>query len=326
MKEFVLLTGGAGYIGSHLAHRLTDCGYSVIVLDNLTTGYRKAVPNGAVFIEGDAGCRETVLNLIKKYPIDGVIHMAGSTSVEESACDPEKYYKNNFDVSLNLLSVLQDAEVNNFIFSSSAAVYGNPGGLPLTEDSETAPVSPYGRSKLMVEWLLKDLAAVSGLRYVALRYFNVAGAKLDGNLGQISSKATHLIKLASEAACGKRDCIEILGVDYPTRDGSGVREYIHVEDLVQAHIDALKYLRRGGASQILNCGYGRGFSVREVLDTMRRVSGSEFQIKEGPRRQGDPAASFADPKRIKEILGWTPKYEDLDLICSTSFNWERKLN
>jgi UDP-glucose 4-epimerase len=320
----VLVTGGAGYIGSHVVRQLSAAAYPVIVLDNLSTGFRKAVLHGEL-VEGNSGDIELVGRLIRKHGIEAVLHFAAHIVVPESMAEPLKYYGNNTCNTRNLLQACNDNGVKRFIFSSTAAVYGIPAGPSASEDSPLAPINPYGLSKLMSEWMLRDLAAASGLRYVALRYFNVAGADPEGRIGQSTPKATHLIKVACEHVVGKRDHVAVFGTDYPTPDGTGVRDYIHVDDLAAAHILALEYLEKGGASQTLNCGYGHGYSVREVLDAVARVSGVELDIREQARRAGDPPALVAQADRIRGVLGWRPKHDDLEFIVKTALGWEKKL-
>ncbi len=334
MGKAVLVTGGAGYIGSHTCRHLIDAGYSVIVVDNFYSGHRWAVPEQATLVEGDVGNQVLVSQILRDYKIDAVIHFAGHIVVPESVSNPLKYYRNNTVASHSLLQACVDAGVNKFIFSSTAAVYGIPERLPVSEDAPTLPINPYGASKLMTEWILRDLAASFSIdnskrstnpnfRYVALRYFNVAGARLDGSLGQATPEATHLIKVACEVACGLREGVTIFGTDYPTEDGTCIRDYIHVDDLAVAHLRALDYLTQGGESVSLNCGYGSGFSVRQVLDNVKKVSGTNFKVTEGPRREGDPPSLVADARRIREILHWEPKYQDIKVICQSAFNWEK---
>ncbi|MFQ5545468.1 MAG: UDP-glucose 4-epimerase GalE [Acidiferrobacterales bacterium] len=303
----ILVTGGAGYIGSHTCRQLIDAGYSVVVLDNFYSGHRWAVPKETTLVEGDVGDATLVRGTLTQYGIDAVIHFAGHIVVPESVENPIKYYRNNTIASCNLIQACVDVGVDKFIFSSTAAVYGTPAVLPVSEDAVTTPINPYGMSKLATEWILHDVAASlderqnkSGFRYMALRYFNVAGARLDGTLGQSTPEATHLIKVAAEAACGLRDSITIFGNDYPTEDGTCVRDYIHVDDLAMAHLAALAYLMDGGKSQILNCGYGIGFSVRQVLDTIQNVSNTELDIREGPRRSGEKTI----PAFITTFMGY----------------------
>lgn len=325
MNDTILVTGGAGYIGSHTCRQLIDAGHRVVVVDNLYSGHRWALPDAAVFVEGDIADAALMHDTLRAHDVRAVIHFAGHIVVPESVADPLKYYRNNTLGSLALIQACLATGVNEFIFSSSAAVYGIPQQLPAREDTPTAPINPYGWSKLMTEWMLRDVAAATPeFRYVALRYFNVAGASLDGALGQATPEATHLIKVACEAACGQRPGVTIHGTDYATPDGTCIRDYIHVEDLARAHLDALDYLEHGGAAQVLNCGYGHGFSVRAVLDAVRAVSGVAFPVTEGPRRAGDPPVLIADAARIRAVLGWQPRHEDLRVICETAFQWEQR--
>lgn len=333
MTATVLVTGGAGYIGSHTTRQLLEAGFEVLVVDNLYSGHRWAVDSRARFFELDAGDKAAVGALLREHgPVAGVIHFAGHIVVPESVSDPLKYYRNNPIAATNLIEACRENGVQRFLFSSSAAVYGQPERVPVDEQAATQPINPYGRSKLITEWTLADVAHASEVngekepfRYLALRYFNVAGASLDGALGQATPEATHLIKVACEAACGKRGGVEIFGTDYPTPDGTGIRDYIHVEDLAAAHALGLNHLLEGGESTVVNCGYGHGFSVREVIDTVRRISGVQFPVSETGRRPGDPAKLVADSARIRRLLGWTPERDDLELICRSAFEWERKL-
>lgn len=324
MSKTILVTGGAGYIGSHVVRQLGEAFERVVILDNLSTGFSESVLHGKLII-GDTGDRALVTKVLKDYAVTSVMHFAAHTIVPESVANPLKYYGNNTCSTRNLLECCKDTGVEHFIFSSTAAVYGTPESGLASEDTPNAPINPYGTSKLMSEWMLRDLAAASKLRYAVLRYFNVAGSDPGGRIGQSTREATLLIKVACEAAVGKREAISIFGTDYPTADGTGVRDYIHVEDLASAHLSALDYLRNDGASTTLNCGYGHGYSVRQVLDTVERVSGTRLVIKEVPRRAGDPPMLVADCSRIREALGWQPKYDDLELIVKTSLDWERKL-
>ena len=323
----VLVTGGAGYIGSHTTRQLVAAGHQVTVVDNLYSGHRWAVSPEADFHEFDAGDCGAMRALMRSQKFDAVIHFAGHIVVPESVSDPGKYYQNNVLGSLHLIECCVEAGVGLFVFSSSAAVYGNPAKIPVHEEALTDPINPYGRTKLITEWTLKDFAERTGsnlpLRYAALRYFNVAGASLDGALGQATPEATHLIKVACEAACGKRDSVSIFGTDYDTKDGTCIRDYIHVEDLAAAHLGALNYLATGGTSAVLNCGYGHGYSVREVLDMVRKVSSNDFSIRETGRREGDPACLISDNRSIRKLLTWAPQHNDLELICATAFQWER---
>jgi UDP-glucose 4-epimerase len=321
----VLVTGGAGYIGSHMVLALLDAGEDVIVLDNLSTGFRRAVPANAKFIAGDAGDRDLLLRLFLTHRIDAVIHFAGSIVVPESIVDPLRYYGNNTCVSRTLIAASVEAKIPHFIFSSTAAVYGMPEKNPVAEDARLSPISPYGTSKLMTELMLRDTAGAHDLRYVALRYFNVAGADPHGRSGQSTARATHLVKVACETALGERPCLEVFGTDYPTPDGTCIRDYIHVSDLARAHLDALRYLRGGGKSEVLNCGYGTGFSVLEVIASVKRMSQSDFPVRLGPRRPGDPAALVAQSDRIGEVFGWKPELNSLDTIVGHALAWEKQL-
>ena len=321
----VLVTGGAGYIGSHMVLRLADAGQAVVVLDNLTTGFDWAIDHRATFVEGNAGDMELVGKLIAAHGITEIVHFAGSIVVPESVSDPLKYYANNTATSRNLIEAAVKGGGKHFIFSSTAAVYGNAGLEPVAETSQLMPESPYGRSKLMTELMLADVAAAHPLTYGVLRYFNVAGADPRKRSGQSSPTATHLIKVASQAALGQRPSMGIFGTDFPTPDGTGVRDYIHVSDLVEAHALLLDYLRKGGASVTMNCGYGRGFSVRDVVRTVKAVSGVDFKVVEEPRRAGDPASIVARADKVRQVLGWKPAHEDLTEIVDAALNWERYL-
>lgn len=323
-KKGILVTGGAGYIGSHTLRQLGEAGEQVVTLDNLSTGFRDAVLYGE-FIEGNTGDKALVSQILHDHNIDSVLHFAAHTIVPESVSNPLKYYGNNTCATRNLLECCQDAEVKNIIFSSTAAVYGMPEGDKAWEDSPTAPINPYGTSKLMSEMMLRDLSAATDLKHVILRYFNVAGCDPEGRIGQSTAKATLLTKVACETAVGKREAVYIFGTDYPTPDGTGVRDYIHVEDLAAAHLCALNYLRKGGDSTTLNCGYGHGYSVREVLDAVEQANGKPLNIREEARRAGDPPSLVAGANRIRKALGWEPQYDDLDTIVRTSLAWERKL-
>lgn len=323
MGESILVTGGAGYIGSHTVQQLLARGESVVVLDNLSTGFRQSIP-GVSFVEGDVGDQNLVGALLSEHGVRTVIHFAAHTIVPESVSDPLKYYGNNTCQTRSLLAACSAHGVKNFVFSSTAAVYGIPGSGLADENAQLAPINPYGTSKLMSEWMLRDLSAATGLRHVVLRYFNVAGSDPEGRIGQSTRKATLLIKVACEASVGRRDSVSIFGTDYPTPDGTGVRDYIHVVDLADAHLLAVDYLRNGGESQTLNCGYGHGYSVREVLDSVQRVSGAPLKITEMPRRAGDPPSLVASSDRIRQVLGWVPRLDDLDGIVASSLNWERK--
>ena len=318
----ILVTGGAGYIGSHVVRQLGEAGQDVVTLDNLSTGHREAVLFGDL-VEGEVGDQALVSQLLADRGIGTVMHFAARTIVPESVADPMRYYGNKTCATRNLLACCQQAEVDHFVFSSTAAVYGLPNDGIASEDSETRPINPYGTSKLMSEWMLRDLAAASSLRYVILRYFNVAGSDPQGRIGQSTDNATLLVKVACEAAVGRRDELKIYGTDYDTPDGTGVRDYIHVEDLASAHLDALGYLQAGGESSILNCGYGHGYSVREVLDAVEKANEAPLKISEAPRRPGDPPTLIANADRIREVLGWKPDWDDLDAIVRHSLAWER---
>ncbi len=321
----VLVTGGAGYIGSHMAWALVEAGRNVVVLDDLSTGFRRAVPEQAVFVRGDCGDEAVVDEVIERHAVSAVVHFAGSIVVPDSVVDPLGYYLNNTVKSRALIECCVEGGVRNFIFSSTAAVYGEPEVVPIDEGAALAPISPYGSSKMMTETMLRDAAAVHDLTYAALRYFNVAGADPLGRAGQSTPRATHLIKVASQAAVGRRPGLEIFGDDYPTADGTCVRDYIHVSDLANAHLLALEHLERGGASLTANCGYGRGHSVREVIDAVKRVSGVDFPVHMSQRRAGDPAALVASADRIRGELGWRPRHDDLDAIVAHALAWERRL-
>ena len=323
-KDGVLVTGGAGYIGSHVVRQLVAAGERVIVLDNLSTGFRSAVLGGT-FYQGNTGDNEQVSRLLKEEGIGSILHFAAHTIVPESVSDPLKYYGNNTCDSRNLLECANEAGVEHFIFSSTAAVYGLPPDGKASEDTATAPINPYGTSKLMTEWMLRDLSAATNLRHVALRYFNVAGCDPDGRIGQSTEKATLLTKVACETAVGKRQQVSVFGTDYATPDGTGVRDYIHVEDLADAHLKALNYLRNDGHSVTLNAGYGHGYSVREVLAAVEKANGAALNIIEEPRRAGDPDSLIAVAEKIRTVLGWQPQYDDLNTIVTTALNWERKL-
>jgi UDP-glucose 4-epimerase len=320
----ILVTGGAGYIGSHTVQQLIGRGESVVVLDNLSTGFRQAL-QGVTFVEGDVGNQQLVAGLLREHGVHTVIHFAAHTIVPESVSDPLKYYGNNTCQTRSLLASCLAHGVKHFVFSSTAAVYGIPDSGLAAEEALLAPINPYGTSKLMSEWMLRDVGAASAMRYVVLRYFNVAGSDPAGRIGQSTRKATLLVKVACEASVGKRDSVSIFGTDYPTPDGTGVRDYIHVQDLARAHLLAVDYLAAGGQSQTLNCGYGHGFSVREVLRSVERVSGKPLNIIELPRRAGDPPSLVAKSDRVRTILGWKPELDNLDSIVASSLNWEQKL-
>ena len=322
----ILVTGGAGYIGSHMALELIDAGETVVVLDNLSTGFRWAVPDKATLIVGDFGDEDLVTETLARYGVEEIIHFAAKIVVPESVSDPLGYYLNNTAKARSLLECAVDAGVKHFIFSSTAAVYGDPEHNPVMEEERLKPISPYGRSKLMVEWMLEDTAKATPLSYVALRYFNVAGADPQGRSGQSTPNATHLIKVAVQAALGQRKGMEVYGTDYPTPDGSCLRDYIHVTDLARAHLDALRHLRGGGDSLVCNVGYQRGYSVLEVIDIVKKVSGVDFPVTLVGRRPGDPAAIVASNERVRTKLGWTPRHDNLEEIVRQALDWERRLH
>ncbi|MDB6104433.1 MAG: UDP-glucose 4-epimerase [Gammaproteobacteria bacterium] len=323
-RSSILVTGGAGYIGSHVVLQLRARGEQVVVLDDLSTGFKQAVLDTPLVV-GKVGDRDLVMQILRTHAVDTVMHFAAHTIVPESVANPLKYYGNNTCSTRNLLECCVETGVRHFVFSSTAAVYGIPADSMVAETSPTAPINAYGTSKLMSEWMLRDVAASSPLRYVALRYFNVAGSDSAGRIGQATRKATLLIKVACEAAVGKRQHVSIYGTDYPTSDGTGVRDYIHVEDLATAHLDALSYLQKGGTPQVLNVGYGHGYSVREVLKSVERVAGHSLTIREEPRRAGDPPVLVARADRVRSELGWQPRLDDLDTIVKTSLQWEQRL-
>jgi UDP-glucose 4-epimerase len=320
----VLVTGGAGYIGSHVALQLACAGEDVVVLDDLSTGFADAVLD-AELIVANVGDMTTVEKLLRQREIDTVMHFAARTIVPESVEDPLRYYGNNSCATRNLLACCVRSGVKHFVFSSTAAVYGVPEAGCVDEDSPTAPINPYGSSKLVSEWMLRDLANTGAMRHVALRYFNVAGSDIGGRIGQSTLNATLLTKVACEVAVGRRNHLRIYGADYPTPDGTGVRDYVHVDDLARAHLAALDYLRQGGTPVTLNCGYGHGYSVREVAAAVGRANGAAVATVEYPRRAGDPPSLIADVSRIRRVLGWEPRCDDIDLIAATSLAWERKL-
>ena len=318
-----LITGAAGYIGSHTVLALIDRGLSPIVLDDLSTGRRNLVPEDVPFVEGDAGDIELVRKILREHGCGSVLHFAGSIVNSESFEKPLEYYANNVSVSRNLLEACAAEKIGVFIFSSSAAVYGDAEKLPIPEDTPTVPFSPYGETKLITEWMVRNMANTTGTRFAALRYFNVAGADADGRSGQVGP-ATHLIKIAAEAALGRRDGISIFGDNYDTADGTCIRDYIHVSDLADAHVLALEHLINGGESLSLNCGYGHGYSVREVIEAVERVAGVSLTPIIAPRRQGDAAALVADNAKILSALPWKPKHDDLEFMIQTALDWERR--
>lgn len=324
VEKSILVTGGAGYIGSHVVRQLGERGEKLLVLDNLSTGQSDAVLYGDL-IEGDTGDQKLVKHILQDNDVEAVLHFAAHTIVPESVENPLKYYKNNTANTRNLLECCQNAGVKHFIFSSTAAVYGILESGIASEDTPTSPINPYGTSKLMSEWMLRDLSKASDLKHVTLRYFNVAGSDPQGRIGQNTPNATLLIKVAAEVAVGKRPEIYVFGTDYDTPDGTGIRDFIHVEDLASAHLKALDYLRKGGESRTFNCGYGHGFSVREVLDSIQRVNGKAIKIIEKPRRAGDPPILISNARAIQEELQWQAEFDDLDTIVKTSIEWEKKL-
>jgi len=321
----VLVTGGAGYIGGHMVLGLLDAGEEPIVIDDMSNGVRWAIPEGVPFVLGDSGDYETVAQVVEKHKVDAVIHFAARLITPQFYDEPLEYYQANTVKSCALLSVIQNSGIKHFIFSSTAAVYGNPPINPVPESAPLAPISPYGRSKLMTEMMLRDVASYRGLKFVALRYFNVAGADPGGRYGQSSTKTTLLVQIAAQVALGIRPYIEIYGNDYPTADGTCVRDYIHVTDLIEAHLMALRHLRIGGNNLVVNCGYGRGYSVKQVLDETERVSGRRFDRRIGPRRRGDAVEVVAEANLIRAELGWRPRYDDLPTIVEHALRWEERL-
>jgi UDP-glucose 4-epimerase len=320
----VLVTGGAGYIGSHTVLQLIARGERVVVLDDLSTGFRQAV-RGVPLVVGNVGDRKLTDSLLAEHKVDTIIHFAAHTIVPESVSNPLKYYGNNTCATRSLLEAASNAGVKHFVFSSTAAVYGIPAVGLASEDTPTAPINAYGTSKLMSEWMLRDLSAATSLRHVVLRYFNVAGSDPEGRIGQSTRAATLLVKVACEAALGKRAHLSVFGTDYPTPDGTGVRDYIHVDDLARAHLSALDYLRAGGQSLTANCGYGHGYSVRQILSSVEKVAGVKLNVREEPRRAGDPPSLVAKTEKVRTLLGWKPKLDDIDTIVRTSLEWERRL-
>lgn len=325
MSGTILVTGGCGYIGSHVVRQLTEAGEQVVVFDNLSTGFKSALINGEEVIEGDLADRELLDELFQHYRFATVLHFAAAIIAPESVAKPLTYYGNNTRNTLGLLEACVKYAVKNFIFSSTAAVYGYPEHGVATEDTPLQPINPYGASKLMSEWMLRDVSAAHGLHYAALRYFNVAGADPLARMGQRTKEATHLIKVACQAALGQRNCVKIFGTDYPTGDGTGIRDYIHVEDLASAHLSALSYLEQGGESTAMNVGYGRGSSVREVLAVVQKITGKEFRIEDAERRAGDPASLVAHAGKIRELTNWIPRHDSLENIVADAWRWESAL-
>jgi len=322
----ILITGGAGFIGSHMVLDCVDRGLPVVVLDDLSNGIAKLVPSGVPLVIGDIADVSLVRDIIAHYQVDTVAHFAAKIVVPESVSDPLGYYLTNVSKARTLFETAIKANVRKFIFSSTAAVYGDSKSEPVTEETQLQPMSPYGRSKLMVEWMLEDAARAFGIETVILRYFNVAGADPKLRSGQCTKGSTHLIKVACEVSTGRRESMAIYGTDYPTPDGTCIRDYIHVSDLARAHGLALDYLRQGGKTCVLNCAYGHGSSVREVINTVKRVSGMDFPVIESPRRDGDPPSIVATGERVRSVLNWQPRYDDLDMIVSHALAWERRLN
>ncbi len=322
----ILVTGGCGYIGSHVVRQLSERGESPIVLDNLSTGSREALVHDEKLFVCDLADIGEIDKILQQNQIDSVIHFAASIVVPESVRYPAKYYLNNSKNTLQLIDLCTKNKVQNFIFSSTAAVYGYPPNGIAAEDSPTKPINPYGNSKLVSEIMLKDIANANDMKYVVLRYFNVAGADPQSRIGQRGKEATHLIKICCQAITGQRDKVQIFGADYNTPDGTCIRDYIHIEDLASAHLKALEYLRQGGESSTFNLGYGTGSSVREVIDTVKKVSGIDFQVVESPRREGDPAVLIAKVERARTVLNWQPEYANLELIVRDAYNWEKKLS
>ena len=321
----ILVTGGAGYIGSHITQLLTESGFEVVIFDNLSTGFKNAISEDAYFFEGDVRDTEKLISVLINESIDAVIHLAAKLILLESIKDPLLYYGNNTLGVLSLVQACRKAQVDKIIFSSSASVYGESQSSLLTENSPISPITPYGWSKLFSEQILKESEVSCGIRSVSLRYFNAAGASLNLSNGQRSSSAGHLIKVCAEAACKKRNHVEIFGDNYPTPDGTGVRDFIHVQDLANLHVQSLKYLINGGRGEILNCGYGKGHSVLEVIKTMQAISGVEFMVKKSPRREGDSSCLIADSTKARKLFGWTPEFDSLTTICKTAYEWEKKL-
>ncbi|OGR28714.1 MAG: UDP-glucose 4-epimerase GalE [Desulfuromonadaceae bacterium GWB2_53_15] len=325
MSDTILVVGGCGYIGSHVVRQLSEAGRTVVVYDNLSTGFRDALTHAEKLIEANLDDRQALDSVFLRHRFSTVLHFAASIVAPESVSQPLKYYGNNTRNTLGLLEACVKHNVRRFIFSSTAAVYGFPEGGVASEDSALAPINPYGTSKLMSEWMLRDTSAAHGMQYVALRYFNVAGADPQARMGQRTPEATHLIKVACQAALGMRENVGIYGTDYPTPDGTGIRDYIHIEDLASAHLHALEYLEKGGKPTVMNVGYGCGSSVRQVLELVREVSGVDFKVIEAERRPGDPASLVASAERIVQLTGWSPQHADLRTIIADAWRWESKL-
>lgn len=320
-----MVTGGAGYIGSHVTYALLEAGWDVVVIDDLSTGRRNLVAPTAAFVLGDVGDPQSIGAALDQHRPDAVLHFAGSISVRESVSDPLKYYRNNTSASRTLIEATVNAGIGAFLFSSTAAVYGAPSRVPIDEEMPKLPINPYGTSKLCTEFMLHDVAAATALRYVALRYFNVAGADPEGRTGETPPISTHLIKIACEAVVGKRPYFEVFGDDYPTEDGTCIRDYIHVSDLANAHVVAIDYLMNGGESDVFNCGYGHGYSVKQVMDVVHAVADAPLEVRTSARRPGDPPELVADPTKLMTRLGWQPKHDNLQFIVETALAWERKL-
>ncbi|MHB8122700.1 MAG: UDP-glucose 4-epimerase GalE [Desulfuromonadaceae bacterium] len=325
MPETILVSGGCGYIGSHVVRQLSESGRKVVIYDNLSTGFRNSLTHGEELVEGELADPERLEELFQRYRFTTVLHFAAAIIAPESVSKPLKYYGNNTRNTLGMLEMCVRHDVSRFIFSSTAAVYGIPEGGVAAEESVLSPINPYGTSKLMSEWMLRDVAAAHGMKYVALRYFNVAGADPQARMGQRTPDATHLIKVACQAALGMRESISVYGTDYPTPDGTGIRDYIHIEDLASAHLCALEYLEKGGESTVMNVGYGHGSSVREVLEVVKKVSGVDLQIVEAERRPGDPASLVARADKIKTLTGWQPRFNSLEKIVEDAWRWESSL-